>query len=289
MGSVVAASASRAHQVYALYNTNVPSVGVPIQIDLGNIDKIAPVFNMIKPDVIVHSAAITDVDLCESQRELALTINYKVTDAIAQVASHLKAFVVYISTDYVFDGTKGRYNESDKPNPVNFYGATKLHGEEAIENRLSDFLIARTSVLYGSTHASGKMNFVLWLLERLSKRQPTSVLVDQYVSPTLNSNLAEMILEAVDLRVKGILHLAGANRVSRYGLALSICSEWDLDSSLLIRASIHDMDWAAKRPEDSSLDITRARNILTNGPVSISDSLRLLKRQMEAATWTRSR
>lgn len=269
------------YDVYSLYNQHAPSFGSPVQIDLQHSDQLARVLKEIKPGVIVHAAALTDVDLCEKERELAIAINCDATRAIANIARKLNAFVIYISTDYVFDGERGMYGETARPNPVNFYGETKLRGEEAIREQLADYLIARTSVIYGSTPSSGKVNFAMWLLDKLEKRQTVPVLTDQYVSPTLNTNLAEMILDAVKNRTAGTLHLAGASRVSRYEFAASLCDEWGLDSSLLVKASIREMKWTARRPRDSSLDVSKAKAILMRKPLTVGESLKALRREIE--------
>ena len=253
-----------------------------MQIDIQNSVQLAKSLREIKPEVIVHAAALTDVDVCEKTMELALAVNYEATRVIAQVARELEAFLVYISTDYVFDGEKGMYSETAEPNPVNFYGLTKLKGEQAVEEQLSDYLIARSSVIYGSTPASGKANFALWLLDNLQKNQPLRILTDQYVSPTLNTNLADMILDAVHKRTKGIFHLAGANRVSRYEFAESLCTVWGLDGSLLQRASMQDMKWLARRPRDSSLDVSKAVDTLNVKPLTVGESLKALKGEKES-------
>lgn len=280
-GTAFVALACNAHDVYSLYNQHKPSFGAPVQIDLQHHDRLARVLKEVKPDVIVHAAALTDVDLCEKQRELAMAINYEATRAVVHTAKELDAFVIYMSTDYVFDGERGMYGETDRPNPVNFYGLTKLRGEEVVKEQLTDYLIVRTSVIYGSTPASGKVNFALWILDKLEKRQPVPVLTDQYVSPTLNTNLAELILDAVNSRTTGILHLAGASRVSRYEFAASLCDEWGLDNSLLVKASIREMKWAARRPRDSSLDVSKAKAVLEGEPLTVSESLKALRCEIE--------
>jgi len=281
LGSAFTKAATKEHDVYSLYNQHVPLHGVPIQLNMLQHGQLAKVLREIRPEAIIHCAALTDVDQCERQRELAMAVNCSATSAIARVARELGAFVVYLSTDYVFDGEKGMYNEADRPNPVNYYGLTKLRGEEAIREQLADHLIARTSVIYGSTPASGKANFALWLLDKLRSGQPVPILADQYVSPTLNSNLAEMILEGTERRKAGTFHFAGADRVSRYEFAQSVCREWRLDSSLLVRASFREMKWLAARPKDSSLDVSKARASLAKRPMTVPESLKALRHEME--------
>ncbi len=273
----------KGHEVYSLYDQHAPTSGIPIRLDLRNKNQVAETLERLEPDAIVHTAALTDVDRCERDRELAKAINCDATRAIAKSARNLGAYLVYVSTDYVFDGKSGSYNEEDIPSPVNFYGHTKLMGEQAVKELLSDYLIARTSVIYGSTPSSGKVNFALWLLDSLSAGKTVKVAANQLVSPTLNTNLAEMIIECLERRVKGILHLSGASRVSRLEFALELCRIWSLNPSLINPVDMSKMNWYAPRPRDSSLDVTKASSILVKKPASIKDSLCRLKEELDSS------
>ncbi len=128
----------------------------------------------IKPDAVVHAAALTDVDKCELEKELAWKTNVEATENLVQLCRKRGVFLVYVSTDYVFDGEKGMYKETDNPAPINNYGLTKLKGEEAVQ-ALDNHCIARGSVIYGSTPATGKINFALWLLDKLKKKEEVKI------------------------------------------------------------------------------------------------------------------
>ena len=197
-----------------------------------------------------------------------------------RLSKEYKAFLVYISTDYVFKGDRGMYRERDEPNPVNYYGLTKLEGEKAVSRILSEFCIARPSVIYGSKPASGKTNFALWVLEKLKNREPIKVVVDQWNSPTLNSNLAEMILEAVDRRLIGIYHLAGASRISRYMFAKTLAETFNLDHSLINPTTMNELRWIANRPRDSSLDVGKAMQLLHTKPLEVREAIKKLRREL---------
>jgi dTDP-4-dehydrorhamnose reductase len=272
---------AKGHEAYSLYNQNSPSSGFPVQIDFLDGKRLSKTLEKINPDAIVHAAALTDVDRCERERDTANTINYEATKTIARCATDLGAFMIYVSTDYVFDGEKGMYKEDDLPGPIDYYGQTKLKGEEAVKELLSDYLIARSSVIYGSTPSSGKVNFALWILNSLKEGKPVRVTVDQFVSPTLNTNLAGMIMECLERRLTGTIHLAGATRLSRVDFALEICNEWSLDPSLIRPVEMSKMNWYAPRPRDSSLDVTRAANKLKTKPETVSQSLHSLKQQLD--------
>ena len=260
-----------------MYNQHVPSLGHPVQVNLINENQLSRAMIEIRPEVIVHAAAMTDVDLCEREKELALSVNYEATRALSRIARELNSFFVYVSTDYVFDGRRGMYSESDEQNPINSYGISKLKGEQAVKDQLSDYVIARASVIYGPTPSSGKVNFALWLVDKLRKSEHTRVLKDQYVSPTLNTSLAEMILESVERRLTGVFHFAGASRVNRYEFARTLADVFGFDASLTEPASIKDMKWLAERPRDSSLDVSKANSTLKAKPLPLVDSLMKLK------------
>lgn len=225
----------------------------------------------------MHSAALTDVDRCEREKDLAFKINVEGTRAVAEGARAAGSFLVYVSTDYVFDGRRGLYREGDQTGPVSYYGLSKLLGEEL---SLDQGCVARTCVIYGRRPASGKVNFALWILNSLGSGKEISVVTDQFITPTLNSNLAAMLLEAADRQLSGIYHLSGASRVSRYDFACQLADTFELDSRLILPSRMSDLDWLAERPKDSSLDTSKARQMLKNGPLPLNDSLQLLKKEI---------
>ena len=285
LGSKIAELAEEeGNQVFSGYFSQEPIFGQPIRLDLKNKQSISETITDIKPDTIIHSAALTNVDECEKNKKLAEEINVVGTKSIAEAAKKNNAYLSYISTDYVFDGLKGMYKEEDKTNPVNFYGQSKLNGEKVLEEINEEFLIARTSVIYGTRPASGKINFALWLVESLEKNQEIKVLTDQFISPTLNTNLAKMVLEASERRLSGIYHIAGASRVSRFEFAIELAETFNLNKSLIKESSVSDMDWVAKRPKDSSLDVSKTNNVLKTKSMNLSEALILMKEEIEFAS-----
>ena len=273
MGSKLAEVAlARGNQVFSGYAHNEPQCGRAIRFDLMDERGIYDLVDRMRPEVIIHSAALTDVDRCERERELAYKMNVEGTQAIAKAAEKAGAFLVYISSDYVFDGERGSYREDEKTNPVSYYGQSKLLGEEFCRG-----CIARTCVIYGSRPASGKVNFALWLIESLKSGKQVRVVTDQFITPTLNTNLAKMVLEAADRRLSGVYHLAGATRISRYDFARELARVFDLDSDLIIPSRMADLKWDAKRPKDSSLDTSKAARELMEKPYGLEKALGALK------------
>lgn len=229
-----------------------------VRVDLEDQEKIMQAVREVAPDVIMHAAAYTDVDGCEVNREKAYRINYLATSAIARIAGKVKAFVVYVSTDYVFDGEKGMYKENDLPNPVNYYGFTKLLGEVAISSILPETsLIVRTSGLYGYS-PTGKKNFGIISFEKLLRGEEVYAFYDQILSPTYAYALAMELIKIVEKKITGIIHLAG-ERLSRYEFARTLAKVLGVDEALIKPISVNDVKLIAKRPKDSSLDTAEAR------------------------------
>jgi dTDP-4-dehydrorhamnose reductase len=266
-------------EVYSCDVQVLPVCGNFVKFDVSNKELVIEAFKRVKPDVVVHAATLTDVDKCELNKELAWKINVEGTKNIVGAAKDAGSFLIYISTDYVFNGNKGSYKESDKPNPINYYGLTKLKAEELVE-RQAEYFIARPSVIYGSTPAAGKVNFALWLIETLSKNEHVKVVTDQWNTPTLNTNLAEMTMEVIERKLTGTFHLCGATRVSRFQFAELIAEAFSLDKSLIDPALSSQFKWPAKRPVDSSLDTSKAQLTLQNKPLEMGEALKRLRLEL---------
>lgn len=275
---------SRNHEVIAIYNRNPILVDHEklVKVRLNIVDKtlLEDLILKTRPEVIIHSAAYTDVDGCERDKAWAWRVNVESTRSIVRSARVVKSYLIYVSTDYVFDGEKGLYREDDTPNPVNYYGLTKLIGEELV--RTSDLLytIIRPSAIYGV--GGGKKSFAEYVAEKLSRGEKVYALVDQYVSPTHNTLLARAITEIVDMRPIGTLHVAG-ERMNRYQFAVKIAEALELPVELVEKASMEDMKhWIAKRPRDTSLDTSKARKLLKTNFYSIDKALRLFAKEYKA-------
>ena len=214
----------------------------------------------MKPDVIVHAAAYTDVDGCEKNKETAWRVNVNATRSIVRVSRIIDAYLIYISTDYIFDGERGLYKEDDLPNPLNYYGLTKLLGEELVKVSDLSYTIIRPSAIYGV--GGSKKSFAEFVVERLLRREEVPALIDQYVSPTLNILLAKAIVEIIKKEPTGIFNIAG-ERMNRYDFALRLAEVLGLPKNLIKVARMCDMKrWIARRPRDSSLDISKAMSLL---------------------------
>ena len=266
---------SQGHEVVPTHLTK-PLFPESNKFDITDRDAVFRTIAKLEPDVVVHTAAETNVDRCEVEKERAWRINVEGTRNMAEVCAKIDCKLVYISTDYVFDGRQGAYREDDPPNPVNYYGLTKLEGERAVERACSDFLIVRSSVLYG--WHPWKPNFAKWTVESLEAGRRIRVVSDHYNSPTLADNLAEALLEGIERDLRGVCHMAGAQRISRYDFAVAIAEEFGLDLDSIEPISMNELDvWIAKRPCDSSLRIEKAQRALKAKLLGVAEGLRALK------------
>jgi dTDP-4-dehydrorhamnose reductase len=196
-------------------------------------------------------AALGDVDLYEKDKELAWKTTVKPSMEIASIASKIGFFAIYLSTDYVFDGKGRNYREYDIPNPVNYYGLTKLMGEIAFTSSCPSYAIIRASSIYG--FGPGRTNFAKYLVEKLSRGEAVKALIDQYTSPTQATLLGKAIIEIVEEKMEGIFHIVG-ERMSRYEFAVKTADALGLYKSLIEMVEMKEMNWLAKRPKDSKLN-----------------------------------
>jgi dTDP-4-dehydrorhamnose reductase len=270
----------KSHTVYSCYHTQKPLQGIPTVLDLTDETQIIQTLEEIKPDKIIHLAAMTGVDLCETKQEIATLINTKATETLAKQAAKINAFFVYVSTDYVFDGINEMKKENESTNPLGFYGKSKLEGELVLNKLASNWCIARTSTPFG-IHST-KKSFPLWVKENLEAKKKIPVLVDQFTSPTYVPNLSKMLIEIATRQIVGIIHVSGATRISRYALAELVAHKLNLDKNLLIPTKIDAMNWKAPRPKDSSLDVSFATEILNEQPQKIEQSLELFINELNS-------
>ena len=271
IGNQLVNDLSKSHDVISCYNNSKPEFGIPMNMDLQNHEMISNILREAKPDVVIHLGAMTNVDLCEDKQLLASKINTKATQIISEECSKLNSFLIYVSTDYVFDGKSGKYKEDDVTNPIGFYGKSKLDGEYAVQKFSSNWCIARTSTPFG--YHSSKKSFPVWLIENLQNDKSVKILTDQITSPTYVPNLSSMLMEISQKKIEGIIHVSGATKISRFDFASLIVEKLNLDKNLLKPIKMDEINFKAQRPKDSSLDVSKATSILSEKPESVEQSL----------------
>jgi dTDP-4-dehydrorhamnose reductase len=278
LGHRIVELAKNDYVVVPIHNTK-PLNSNSLKVDITRTTEILSLFHKLKPYAIIHTASETNVDKCETEKEHAWKTNVEGTRNIALACSKLGAKLVYISTDYVFDGEKRCYKESDKPNPINYYGLTKFEGEKQVMLNCKDYAILRTSVLYG--WHPWKQNFATWIISKLGQQQEIAVVEDHYNTPTLADNLAKMTVEVVEKDLRGLYHTSGSERISRYEFAKQIAKTYNLNSDLIKPVKMCQLTaWIAKRPKDSSLNTSKIQKKLKTKPLNITEGLNKMKEEM---------
>ena len=279
LGNKAVVLASRNYEVTPLHHAK-PLHNNSLEVDITNKEQVFGIFRKLQPNAVIHAAAETNVDKCETQKEHAWNVNVEGTRNVAEACAEVNTKLIHISTDYVFDGEKGYYKEEDKPNPISYYGLTKLEGERRVIALCKDYAILRTSVIYG--WHPWKQNFATWVISQLRQNKEISVVEDHYNTPTLADNLAELVLEALQRGLKGLYHASGSERISRYEFAKKIAESFQLDSSLIKPIRMSQLAaWIARRPRDSSLSTDKIRKQLRTRPLNITEGLDRMKKEAE--------
>lgn len=230
-----------------------------IIIDIRKNNSVEKIVKKINPDIIINCAAKTDLDKIENESTNAFEVNAFGAEIISKVSKKYSKRFVHISTDSVFDGTKGLYKEKDIPNPINQYSKSKLEGEKLIKNNNSDAVIVRTN-FYGYNN---KGNFLFnWILKKISNNEPINAFEDIVFNPLEINNLSELLLELCLSDFKGTLHLTGNEIFSKYEFVKKIAHTLNYDEKLVIKGNSDDMNFTANRPKNTSLSNSLARKIL---------------------------
>lgn len=249
------------------------------QADITHRDEVKDLVYDFYPDVIVNAAAYTNVDLSETERELAWKTNVKAVEYIAEVSRVIDSHIVHISSDYVFDGTKGPYSEKDKPNPLGYYARTKLASENVLQISGTFNTILRTNVLYGIAHHS-RPDFVRWVVNSLHDEKKIRIVTDQFNNPTFIDDLVQAISKVIEYKKFGIFNIGGKEFLSRFDFTMKIVDFFYLDKNLVLPITTKELNQVAPRPLKSGLIILKAQTELGYKPHSIDGSLMKMKKEL---------
>ena len=290
-GYKIAKIATSKYEVYGTYNkrsSEIKNCNI-INVALTEQDAIEKLFSQIKPDLVINTTALHNVDYCEGNQKEASTINTEAINMLRKNSEKMGSKLLHISTDYVFDGTnRSPYSEIDNPAPICFYGKSKLDGEKYLLN--SNHVVIRPSVVYGWTplelagiaSSSGKpMNFALWALTKLNKKEPLKIVTDQFASATLADSLAESILKIAETNHSGLYHVSGLSCESRYDFTVKLAEKFGYDTSLVSPTTSTSFVQKAKRPNYSCLDCQKAIKEFGLRLLTTDQSLDLMKSQVE--------
>jgi dTDP-4-dehydrorhamnose reductase len=247
-----------------------------IQLDITSREGLQHLNSTFKPDIIINAAAYTDVDRSEQDRDLCWAVNVRAVELMLEMLSNDSAIFIHISTDYVFDGKRGYYRETDETKPVSYYGQTKLAAEKIVRSSRINYIIARSQVLYGAGKKI-RNNFVLWVMDQLKNKKKIRIVNDQRGNPTLADDLSEAVFRLLQMREFGLFHIAGSQVCTRLEFARKIADIFKLDQSLIEETSSKELKQKAVRPTDSSFNLDKLSNVLDWLPGNLDESLEKLK------------
>jgi dTDP-4-dehydrorhamnose reductase len=243
---------------------------IPVSLDITDERALAAFLDKIEYDLIINCAAMADVDRCETEQDSARKINTEAPAVLADHCAKRKSLLIHLSTDYLFDGRAGPYSEESVPDPINYYGRTKLWAEEAIVSSGCDNIIVRTNHIYGNL-PDGPSRLVRWVLG--AQKQRIRAANDQYNNSTWAGYLADCIVEMVAGGFRGVINIGGPDYLSRYEFALKGAEVFGFDSRNIVAVSMARLGMAAPRPLKAGLTIDKMKKIFNTDPVSVFDGL----------------
>lgn len=290
-GLKIAKLASSNYEIYGTFNSrpiDLPGC-INSKLDITREEQVKTIFAEIKPDLVINTTALHNVDYCEENKDEARRVNTDAVQFLNQNSEKYGSKLVHISTDYVFDGYNSKaYTEEDMPNPISFYGESKRNGELVLEN--TNHVILRPSVVYGWTpfemtgkvSSSGKpMNFALWLLDKLHKNEPLKIVTDQFATATLADSLAESAIKIAEKSNGGLFHISGLSCESRYEFSEKLAKAFGYGPEKISKTDSSQFKQKAKRPMYSCLDCTKAIKEFDLNLYTTEDALKIMKNQVE--------
>ncbi|MFA9213210.1 MAG: NAD(P)-dependent oxidoreductase [Candidatus Methylacidiphilales bacterium] len=233
-----------------------------------------------KPDVVINTAAMTNVDACESDKEGCDKLNIDAVTFLVNACNQFNIHLIQVSTDFIFDGTHGPLLETEKPNPLSYYGLSKQKGEEVVINQSKSWAILRTVLVYGIVSDMSRSNIVLWAKGALESGKSINVVSDQFRTPTLAEDLAMGCKLTADKKAQGIYNISGSDFMSVFDLVYRVADFWQLDKSLLNISTSEGIKQPAKRPPITGFILDKARKELGYNPHSFEQGLAILKQQL---------
>ncbi|PSQ76097.1 MAG: dTDP-4-dehydrorhamnose reductase [Bacteroidetes bacterium QH_7_62_13] len=272
------------HDVLATARDDAPRFDVPCdytQLDVTTPDAVETLLTDYDPDVVVNCAAVSDVTECDEDRNRAWAVNARAVRTLAKQCRSVGARLIQLSTDFVFNGKRGPYEEDARPDPVNYYGRTKLAGENALrEFDFLDWAVVRTVLLYGTAKDLSRSNVVLWMIDRLSEGKPLRVVDDQWRTPTYVRDLADGIVRLIDRDRTGIYHMSGREMITIHELARTVADVLGFDPSPIEPVSSDYFEDAVDRPPKTGFIILKAETELGYDPRPLREGLRTVGKEL---------
>lgn len=250
-------------------------------LDITNAEEVAQIIAKHQPEVVINTAAMTNVDICESEKVACDQLNIDAVKYLVNACNIHNVHFIQVSTDFIFDGTHGPLLETEKPNPVSYYGLSKLRGEEEVINNAKSWSILRTVLVYGIVSDMSRSNIVLWAKGALESGKSINVVSDQFRTPTLAEDLAMGCKLAADKKAQGVFNISGSDFMSIYDLVYKVADFWKLDKNLLNMSTSEGIKQPAKRPPITGFILDKARKELGYNPHTFEQGLAILNEQLK--------
>lgn len=253
-----------------------------VEMDIANRNEVFTVLEEYRPDVVINTAAMTNVDACELHHEECDLLNVTAVEYLADACSKYNIHLVHLSTDFIFDGEDGPYREDDKPNPLSYYGQSKLISEEIVKRCTCPWSIIRTVLVIGITEGMSRSNIVLWAKGALEEGKEIKVVDDQFRTPTLAEDLADGCMLIAMKRATGIYNISGKDFMSIIELVRHVADHWNLNKELIKPTSSETLSQPAKRPPMTGFQLEKAMSELGYNPHSFTEALVIIDKQIQA-------
>lgn len=250
-------------------------------LDVADEASVQEVFDKYQPQVVIHTAAMTNVDQCEDEQEACWQLNVLAVEYLIKACAKYNCFLLHLSTDFIFDGADGPYDEDAVANPVSYYGESKLASESLLLNSNIQWAIARTVLVYGIAHDMSRSNIILWVKKSLEEGKEINVVNDQWRTPTLAEDLAVGCYLIATKKAEGIFNISGKDFLSPYDMAVKTANYFKLDKSNLNETDGSKFSQKAKRPPKTGFIIDKARKVLGYEPHSFEEGIALLHTQLK--------
>lgn len=270
------------YEVFGTYNSHKLDDPNMLKMDVAKRAETFEIVQKLKPDFIIDTHTLPNIDYCEKHTDEAWEVNVNGTRNIAEAAKEAGAKFAHISTDIVFDGSKADYTEDDKPNPVNYYAKTKWMGEVITQSTDPNSVIVRTSVVYGKG-GIGKVPFAIWLIGKLRNNEEVKSVTDQYNNPTLADQVAEAIMKLFEKDEAGIFHVTGKDCVNRYEFSKAVARTFALNSELIVPVTSAEFNQVARRPVKLQMNTSKIEKVAGMRMQHVEEGLKMLKSQLDKA------
>ena len=250
-------------------------------LDITDKKQVNEVMEKFGPDMVVNTAAMTNVDQCESDRQGCWDLNVHAVENLVESCAKQQSFLLHLSTDFIFDGEDGPYLEDSKPNPISYYGESKLASEKVVMESSIDWAIARTILVYGISHQMSRSNIILWVKDSLENEKQIRVVNDQWRTPTLAEDLAQGCYLIIKHRAHGIFNISGKDLLSPYQMATKTADYFNLDKGLITETDSQQFTQPAKRPPKTGFIIDKAQDLLGYDPHSFEEGIAILAKRLK--------